>query len=114
MSVQPGKAGEDKPKLVDPANVVANLRDLTVHLHRGNTTEATTIAAQAAEQLQEIILAGDEPGSFVIGRAQQTLFAIEEVRILLSQDDVNGALAAARDAAKEWRQQLAPSSAKAK
>jgi hypothetical protein len=108
LSVQPGKAGEGKPKLVDPANVVAKLRDLTVQLHRGNAAAATTIAAQAAEQLQEIILAGDEPGSFVIGRAQQTLFAIEEVRILLAEEDVNGALAAARDAAKEWRQQLAP------
>ena len=103
MSSQSGKAGESKPKLADAANVVANLRDLTVHLHRGNTTEATTIAAQAAEQLREIIVAGDQPGNVLAGRAQQTLFAIEEVRIMLSQDDVNGALAAARDAAKEWR-----------
>ena len=101
MSSQPGKAGESKPKLADTANVVANLRDLTVHLHRGNTAEARTIVAQAAEQLQEIIVSGDEPGS--VGKAQQTLFAIEEVRILLAQDDVNGALAAARDATKEWR-----------
>ena len=100
MSVQPGKAADAKSKVVDPANVAANLRDLTVHLHRGNAAEARTIAAQAAEQLQEVILSGDEPD---IGRAQQTLFAIEEVRIMLSQDDVNGALAAARDAAKEWR-----------
>ena len=99
MSVQPGKAADSKPKAVDPANVAANLRDLTVHLHRGNAAEAKTIAAQAAEQLQELIQAGVEPE----GRAQQTMFAIEEVRIMLSQDDVNGALAAARDAAKEWR-----------
>ena len=97
-----------EPKPADPANVVANLRDLTVHLHRGNAAEANTLAAQAADQLKEIILAGDQPGSSVTGRAQQTLFAIEEVRILLAEDDVNGALAAARDAAKEWRQQLAP------
>jgi hypothetical protein len=103
LSVHPGKAGEGKPKLVDPANIVANLRDLTVHLHRGNAAEAKTIAAQATEQLQEIIASGDEPGSVLIERAQQTLFAIEEVREMLSQDDVNGALAAARDAAKEWR-----------
>ncbi|HSR06893.1 MAG TPA: hypothetical protein VLM42_07070 [Bryobacteraceae bacterium] len=102
MSVQPGKAADGKPKVVDPANVAANLRDLTVHLHRGNTAEAKTIAAQAAEQLQEIIQS-DEPESVLIARAQQTMFAIEEVRIMLSQDDVNGALAAARDAAKEWR-----------
>ena len=101
MSVQPGKAGDTKAKVVDPANVVANLRDLTVHLHRGNAAAAKTIAAEATERLQEIIQSGgEEPG---IGRAQQTLFAIEEVRIMLAQDDVNGALAAARDAAKEWR-----------
>jgi hypothetical protein len=108
LSSQPSKAGEGKPKLVDVSNVVANLRDLTVHLHRGNAAAAKTIAAQAAEQLQEIIVSGEEPGSSLIGRAQQTLFAIEEVRIMLAQDDVNGALAAARDAGKEWRQQPAP------
>jgi hypothetical protein len=112
LSSQPSKAGEGKPKLVDFSNVVANLRDLTVHLHRGNAAEAKTIAAQAAVQLQEIIVSGEEPGSFLIGRAQQTLFAIEEVRIMLAQDDVNGALAAARDAGKEWRQQPAPAKSK--
>jgi hypothetical protein len=108
LSLQAGKAGEGKPKLADTSNLVANLRDLSVHLHRGNAAEAKTIAAEAAERLKEIIVAGDEPGSLLIGRAQQTLFAIEEVRILLAEDDVNGALAAARDASKEWRQQLAP------
>jgi hypothetical protein len=102
LSVQPGKAADGKSKAVDPANVAANLRDLTVHLHRGNAAEAKTIATQAAEQLQEIIQ-GDAPEGVLVGRAQQTMFAIEEVRIMLSQDDVNGALAAARDAAKEWR-----------
>lgn len=103
MSVQPGKAADGKSKVVDPANVAANLRDLTVHLHRNNAAEAKTIAARAAEQLQEIIQAGGEPEGILMGRAQQTMFAIEEVRIMLSQDDVDGALAAARDAAKEWR-----------
>ena len=69
LSVQPGKAADGKAKVVDPANVAANLRDLTVHLHRGNTAEAKTIAAQAAEQLQEIIQSGDEPGSSYRTRA---------------------------------------------
>jgi hypothetical protein len=103
LSSQPGKAGEGKSKVVDPANVAANLRDLTVHLHRGNAAEAKSIASQAAELLQEIIQGGDAPEGILVGRAQQTMFAIEEVRVMLSQDDVNGALAAARDAAKEWR-----------
>ena len=114
MSLQPGKAAEGKSKLADTSTLVANLRDLTVHLHRGNAAAAKTIAAEAAERLQEIIVSGDEPGSFLIGRAQQTLFAIEEVRIMLAEDDVNGALAAARDAAKEWRQQLTTPGAKSK
>ena len=100
MSAQPGER-ESKP--VDVSNVVANLRDLTVQLHRGNATEATKIAAMAAGQLQEIVSGAGSEG-VMIQRAQQTLFAIEEVRIMLSQDDVNSALAAARDAAKEWRQ----------
>ena len=103
MSVQPGRAADGKSKAVDPANVAANLRDLTVHLHRGNAAAAKTIASQAAEQLKEILQAGDGPEAILAGRAQQTMFAIEEVRIMLSEDDVNGALAAARDAAKEWR-----------
>lgn len=103
MSAQPGRSADGKSKAVDPANVAANLRDLTVHLHRGNAAAAKTIASQAAEQLQEILQAGDGPEAILAGRAQQTMFAIEEVRIMLSEDDVNGALAAARDAAKEWR-----------
>ena len=103
MSVQPGKAADGKSKALDPANVAANLRDLTVHLHRGNAAEAKNIATQAAEQLQEILQSGETPEGVMVERAQQTMFAIEEVRIMLSQDDVNGALAAARDAAKEWR-----------
>lgn len=103
MSVPPSKASEGKSKVVDPATIAANLRDLTVHLHRGNAAEAKTIATQAAEQLQGILQAGDAPEGVLVERAQQTMFAIEEVRIMLSQDDVNGALAAARDAAKEWR-----------
>jgi hypothetical protein len=103
LSAQPDKAADGKAKVADPANVAANLRDLTVHLHRGNTAEAKNIAALAAEQLQEIIKSGVEPEGILMGKAQQTMFAIEEVRIMLSQDDVNGALAAARDAAKEWR-----------
>ena len=41
-------------------------------------------------------------------RAQQTMFAIDEVRMLLSQRDFEGATTAARDAAKEWRQKPTP------
>ena len=47
MSAQPGRSADGKSKAVDPANVAANLRDLTVHLHRGNAAAAKTIASQA-------------------------------------------------------------------
>ena len=103
MSPQPGQAADEKDKIVDPATVAENLRNLTVQLHRGNSAAAKTFAEQAAEQLQEIIQAGVEPEGALMGKAQQTMFAIEEVRIMLSEDDINSALAAARDAAKEWR-----------
>lgn len=47
---------------------------------------------------------GADPLSIDMRRTQQTMFAIDEVRMLLSQHDFEGAMAAARDAAKEWRQ----------
>jgi len=36
------------------------------------------------------------------------MFAIDEVRTLMAQDDLEGAGAAARDAAKEWKAKAAP------
>lgn len=84
------------------ANVTATIRDLSVHLHRGNAGQAESIVVEVAEYLKEVLLSGADPLSPDMQRAQQTMFAIDEVRVLLTQRDFEGAAAAARDAAKEW------------
>jgi len=98
--------GETKPAMTS-SDVIASIRDLTVHLHRGNAPQAESIVTDVAGYLNEIILSPGDPGSPDIQRAQQTMFAIEEVRMLMSQRDFDGAATAARDAAKEWRSQPA-------
>jgi hypothetical protein len=84
--------------------VTENIKDLIVHLHRGNGPRAETIITDVAGKLNKIILSGQDPASSSMQRAQQTMFAIDEVRILLGQKDFNGAVDAARDAGKEWKQ----------
>lgn len=84
--------------------VTENIKDLIVHLHRGNGPRAETIISDVAGKLSKIMLSGRDPASFDMQRAQQTMFAIDEVRILLGQRDFNGAVDAARDAGKEWKQ----------
>ena len=65
-----------------------------------------------AGRLNGIMLSGMDPQSFLMKRAQQTMFAIDEVRGLLSQRDFNAAVDAARDAEKEWKQRPASDLAK--
>jgi hypothetical protein len=89
-----------EPKLENSLDMIEGLRDLTVHIHRGNATQAGSIVTDISKRLQGII-AGDDAVSKQ--RAQQTLFAIQEVGILLGENDLSGALSAARDASKEWR-----------
>lgn len=105
MSTNARVTGKGDPKLMTPSDVIASIRDLTVHLHRGNAPQAESIVTDVTEYLKEIILSPADPGSPEIQRAQQTMFAIEEVRMLMSQRDFEGAATAARDAAKEWRSQ---------
>jgi hypothetical protein len=83
--------------------VIASIRDLIVHLHRGNGTQAELIVTDVARYLKEKMLSGSDPGSLEMQRTQQTMFAIDEVRMLLSQGDFEGAATAARDAAREWK-----------
>ena len=104
-----GRKGESK--LLNSTEVLAHIRDLIVHLHRGNGTQAETIVTDVSGYLKGTLLRGADPGSFDMQRAQQTMFAIDEVRILLGEGDFGGAAAAARDAAKEWRQQQPASGA---
>jgi hypothetical protein len=86
------------------AVVIASIRDLIVHLHRGNGAKAESILTDVAGQLQGLLGSGDDPASSAMQRAQQTMFAIDEVRILLAARDFEGAAAAARDAGREWKQ----------
>ena len=86
------------------SDVFASIRDLIVHLHRGNAERAELIVNEVAGCLTEVLRAGPDPDSVDMQRAQQTMFAIDEVRMLLGQGDLEGAADAARDAAKEWRQ----------
>ena len=92
----------------DPAEVTAGIRDLIVHLHRGNSGLAETIVQNIAERLHEVLHSDEDVESFPVRRAQQTMFAIDEVRILMAEQDYNGAAEAARDAGKEWKQKPEP------
>ncbi len=94
--------GKGRSNLVNSTGVAAHMRDLIVHLHRGNGTQAGTIVEDLSEFFKTT-LSGTDPGSSNMQRAQQTMFALDEVRMLLEQRDFGGAAAAARDAQKEWK-----------
>ena len=96
--------GKETPELENSSLVTENIKDLIVHLHRGNGGRAESIVDDVAGRLKEIMHSGMDPKSFPMQRAQQTMFAIDEVRILLAQRDFDGAVDAARDAGKEWKQ----------
>jgi hypothetical protein len=87
---------------VNSSGVTASMRDLIVHLHRGNGAQAETIVEDVAAFLKTT-LSGTDSSSSNLHRAQQTMFALDEVRMLLEQRDFGGAAAAARDAQKEWK-----------
>ena len=89
-------------------DITASIQDLIVHLHRSNGARAETIAELIAGHLKANLLAGPDDGSPDRHRAQQTMFAMDEVRLLLAERDFGGATAAARDAVKEWKSQPVP------
>ena len=91
--------------LLNSTSLLASLRDLIVFLHRGNASKAESIIADVAGYLKGAMQSGADPGSFDMQRTQQTMFAIDEVGVLLAEKDFAGAAIAARDAAKEWTQQ---------
>jgi hypothetical protein len=86
------------------SELTASIRDLILHLHRGNDARAEVLVDMVSRKLKGIVESGGDPASFHMNRAQQTLFAIDEVRLLLAERDMSGALSAARDAGKEWSQ----------
>ena len=95
-------SSESVQKTLNASELLGRLRDLTIYLHRGNRLEAEATVTEVATHLKAILLS---PGSGDTERAQQTFFAIDEARTLLSQGDFDGAASAARDAAREWREQ---------
>jgi len=106
--VSPDAVAKGERKLLNSSDVIASLRDLIVHLHRSNGPRAETIVEEVSACLKQTIDSGADPGTEQMQRTQQTMFAIEEVRVLLQQRDYEGAAVAARDAAKEWRQPPPP------
>ncbi|MBI2686770.1 MAG: hypothetical protein HYX27_10675 [Acidobacteria bacterium] len=85
------------------SDVTANIRELIIQLHRGNRAEAEPLVEAVATELKAILLSGLDPQSLQMQQAQQTMFAIDEARTLMGQQDLGGALEAARDAGKEWK-----------
>lgn len=96
MSPQP------EQRTPNSSEFLARIRDLTVLLNRGNRLEAESTVTEIAEYLKAMLLS---PANENTERAQQTFFAVDEVRTLLSQGDFDGAASAARDAAREWKEQ---------
>jgi len=94
--------------MLNASGVLPHLRDLIVHLHRGNAARAETIVSEVAVYLKDVMQSGGDPESFEMQRTRQTMFAIDEVKIQLAQQDYDGAAVSARDAAKEWRQTAGP------
>ena len=95
--------GKEPVDLVNTSDITASIRDLAVNLHRGNDKQSESLVAYISGRLKDIMNSGSDPKSFPMQRAQQTMFAIDEVRLLLAERDFSGALDAARDAGKEWK-----------
>ncbi len=83
--------------------MTVNTSELVVQLSRGNADQARSLAQRVQADLSAILSSEPDAANPLRHQAQQTLFAIEEVLGLMDQSDIRGALAAARDAAKEWR-----------
>ena len=86
---------------MDSSNVTAAVNDLIVNLHRGNQVRAESILGDITGYLGEVIKSEDDPMN--LHCAQQTMHAVDEVRIQLEERNFKGAVEAARDAGKEWK-----------
>jgi hypothetical protein len=83
-------------------DVNASIRDLAVLLRRGNTERAEGIIKNVVAHLESVMRSGADPADVEMRRAQQTMFAMDEVQTLVGQEDFEGASKAASDAANEW------------
>lgn len=93
-----------QPSLSSPSPTIAsNTRELIVQLSRRNADPAHALARSVQAELNMILSSDLDAASTLRQQARQTMFAIEEVLVLVDQSDLRGAWEAARDAAKEWR-----------
>lgn len=83
-------------------DVTASIREIILHLSRGNEERVEALRADVTAYLKGIIESGQDPSGAEFKRAQQTMFAMDELAIQLEERNVRGAAAAARDAVKEW------------
>jgi hypothetical protein len=90
---------------MNPSILVASLRDLAVLLHRRNAEAAEPVLTEIGTRLQELMVTTPDPADASFRRAQQTMFALEEVRASMNDGDFPAAVAAARDASREWTAQ---------
>ena len=79
------------------------VQELIVQLTRRNGKQSHLLATSIRSELARILKSQPDALPVTSHPAQQTLFAIDEVLLLVGQEDLRGALDAARDAAKEWR-----------
>ena len=86
---------------MNSSKVTANIRELIVHLERGNASRSEAIVADVSVCLKGLLKSKADPQD-AMNRAQQTMFAIDEVRLMLAEQNFRGATAAARDARNEW------------
>jgi len=89
--------------LSNAATIAASTRELIIQLTRGNADPAQALARRVQAELNMILSSDLDAASPVRQQARQTMFAIEEVLVLVDRSDLRGASEAARDAAREWR-----------
>src|SRR5215472_9853189 len=87
---------------LNSSEVTANIRELIVHLERGNASRSEAIVADVSLFLKGLLKSKMDPQGAAMNRAQQTMFAIDEVRLMLAEQNFRSATVAARDARKEW------------
>ncbi len=87
---------------MNSSEVAANIRELIVLLMRRNAAQAEALVEGVSGFLKQTLKSKEDARCASMQQAQQTMFAIDEVRILLAQGDYPSAVAAARDAGKEW------------
>ncbi len=83
--------------------IAANTRELIIQLSRRNSDPAHALARRVQDELNLILSSDLDAASTLSQQARQTMFAIEDVLVLVDRSDLRGAWEAARDAAKEWR-----------